>query len=123
MVKVLATLIFAFSLTGCALFQPRIQTEVVEVSKPILYCPAPNWEGIDRPDPLAYQLITDEMSEGDVAKLYKASVVQLLGYSKRLEKSLQRYDETNAAYEELRKQFLEQTDKDRLSVESDQNDK
>lgn len=105
--------VFAAFLTGCFGSVPvKTRTEVVEVHKPILYCPAPNWIEIQRPNSLAIDSITPNMSDGEVVKRYKATVKQLQDYAERLELSLERYDSTNAAYEELRKEFLKEKELD-----------
>lgn len=106
-----------FLLAGCQSAPVKLRTETVEVFKPILYCPAPNWEGIDRPIPLAIDGITPDMSAGEVAKRYKASIIQLQDYADRLEKSLEKYDSTSEAYEELKEQFLQQRQIDGFTEE------
>lgn len=112
MAKTIITfLLLAPLIVGCGSLQ------VKEVHKPILYCPAPNTDKIGRPDPLAHQSVTDNMSEGEVVKRYKASVKQLLDYSVRLEKALRKYDSTHEAYEQLRKEFLKQKQQDGLGQE------
>lgn len=110
MKKVVLTLLIFLSLSGCSSLKSK--QEVIEVHRPILYCPAPNWEGVGRPDALATDGITEDMSAGEVVKRYKATVIQLQDYSNRLEKSLQQYDSTHEAYEQLRKQFLEEQKQD-----------
>lgn len=112
MAKTITALLLVLLLAGCASGPVKLRTETVEVFKPILYCPAPNWDGLDRPNPLAIEEINPSMSAGEVVKRYKASIKQLQDYADRLEKSLQKYDSTNQAYEELRKQFLEQRARD-----------
>lgn len=107
MVRILAIGILSIILVGCGGNPVKPETNVVQVSKPILYCPAPNWKELGRPT-LAIDGITDTTPDGEVVKRYKAAIKQLEDYSSRLEKALQRYDATNAAYAELRKQFLEQ---------------
>ena len=112
MARVILAMFAVLLMAGCASNPPvKLRTETVEVFKPILYCPAPNWEGLDAPDPLAIEPITDETSDGEVAKRYKATVKQLQDYTERLEEALKKYDSTSEAYEELEKQFLEEKER------------
>lgn len=110
MAQKIIAMITLLLLVGCE--HNGVKTEVVQQKIPILYCPAPNWEGIGRPDALATDGITNDMSAGEVVKRYKATVIQLQDYSTRLEKSLQQYDSTHEAYEQLREQFLEEQKQD-----------
>lgn len=98
-------------LSGCSSAPVKLRTETVEVFRPILYCPAPNWDELGRPR-LLVEKITPNMPAGEVAKHYKATVKQLEDYANRLERALQQYDSTNAAYEELRQQFLKERSMD-----------
>lgn len=118
MVKLIIAAIAATTLVGCA-GQVKIRTETIEVYKPILYCPAPNWEAIDRPVALAIEGITADSTPGEVAKRYKATVKQLQGYSKRLETSLTRYDKTHEAYETLRMEFAAAKIRDGFNAEKE----
>jgi len=94
-------------LTGCSIFQQKVKlrTEVQEVFKPILYCPAPNWETLAKPTPLAIDEITPTTSDGEVAKRYQAAIIQLRAYTDQLTKTLQKYDSSSEAYKELENQF------------------
>lgn len=112
MAKTVTALLLAFFLVGCQTAPVKLRTETVEVFKPVLYCPAPNYEGLDRPDPLAIESITPNMEPGEVAKRYKAAIRQLQDYADRLERSLQKYDSTSEAYDELREQFMNQRARD-----------
>jgi len=111
MAKAIIIALLTVGLIGCGTAPVKLRTEVQEVFKPILYCPAPNWEGLARPE-LAIDGIAPSASPGEVAKRYKATVRQLEDYADRLEKALDKYDTTNEAYDELRKQFMEQRAKD-----------
>lgn len=99
---VLATI--AILLTGCG-FLP-VQEKIIQVDRPILYCPAPKWELAKSPYPLAVDGITKDMSAGEVAKRYNASIIQLRDYSQRLELMLEQYQVTHDAYEVLRNEFV-----------------
>lgn len=112
MEKIIPALFLSIFLIGCGSNPVKLRTEVVEVHKPILYCPAPNWEEIKRPEVLPIDSITPGTPDGEVVKRYKATVKQLQDYSTRLERSLQQYDSTNAAYNELRKEFLKEKELD-----------
>lgn len=105
-------LLVVLGLVGCGSSPIKTRTETVEVFKPVLYCPSPNWNELDRPSPLAIKGITPQTSAGEVAKFYTITIIQLQEYITRLEKTLQQYDDTNQAYEELRKQFFEQQEMD-----------
>lgn len=119
--KIILVVLFAAILSGCGSTPVKLRTETVEVFKPILYCPAPDLQAISRPETLAYETITNDTSPGEVVKRYKASIIQLRDYISRLETSLMKYDSTNAAYEELRKQFIEQLEKDGFESEETTN--
>lgn len=102
-VKVVFVCVVAIMITACAPL--RKETEVQDVNKPILYCPAP--DKVERPE-LAIHTISQDDSQGVVVKKYKATVKQLLDYSRQLESQLQKYNKTNEAYEELREDFNKQ---------------
>lgn len=108
-------LLFALFVVGCGSNPVKKETEVQQVNKPILYCPAP--QNIERPQ-LATETIKAEDSSGEIAKKYKAAVRQLLDYSKQLESQLNRYDQTNEAYQQLRQEFKEQKRQDGFSSQS-----
>jgi hypothetical protein len=116
MVRLVSMCVLIALLSGCKLFPVRV--EVIEVYRPVLYCPAPNWEELHRPDPLAIDAITNDTTDGEVALRYRATIIQLMGYSKRLEKALERYDHTSAAYEDLRKEFVEQRKREGIKLEN-----
>ena len=88
-------------LIGCAQQPVKIRTETVEVVRPILYCPAPNLEQLNRPDVLPIDKITPTTSPGEVAVLYKATVKLLIDYTDRLEIVLDQYKGINETYDEL----------------------
>lgn len=122
-VKILYIVFICVTLQGCSIFKSWfveetikeiVVKEYVEVPKPILYCPRPNWKEIDPPEVLAIEGITVDSSPGEVAKRYKATIIQLRDYNKRLNKSLQKYDETHKAYEQLRQEFLRERLRDGL---------
>ena len=94
-------------ISGCSIFNKDrivIQTEVQEVQVPLLYCPAP--PSIVRPV-LELNELTDAQfaHDGELAKAYAVTILQLIGYASELEQSLETYDGTNLAYEELRLQL------------------
>lgn len=93
--------------SGCAQLGIKDPDLVVQESLvPILYCPAP--PKIERPAlPIETLTDVDNQNPGLVAKKYKATIKALQGYSVELEEILKSYDESAAAYEELRKRFKE----------------
>jgi len=91
--------------TGCAQQAVKLRTETVEVIKPVLFCPAPNREELNRPESLPLEQIKSTSSDGEIAVLYKASVKQLLDYITRLELVLDQYDNVNTTYEDLIKEL------------------
>lgn len=100
MVRVIAVALLASVLVGCGGVQ-KLRTETVEVVRPVLYCPAPNYEELARPEVLPIQSITPNMPAGEVALRYKATVRALQDYIQRLELSLEQYDDTSTALEAL----------------------
>lgn len=94
----------AVLLAGCG-GTTKLRTETVEVVRPVLFCPAPDYEALDRPQSLAIDDITADMPVGEVAIRYKATVLQLQGYIQRLERSLDQYEDTSGALEDLRNQI------------------
>lgn len=117
MVKIIPLALILF-LIGCSQQPVKLRTETVEVYKPILYCPAPDWTGLDRPSPLAIDSITKNTSGGEVVKRYKATIKQLQDYTDRLEERLKQYDRTSKSYEELKKQFIREKELDGFTVEN-----
>jgi hypothetical protein len=105
MVRLIVSALAISFLSGCSFFPVKLRTETVEVVRPVLYCPAPNYEELARPQTLPIDAITDETSDGEVAVRYKATVKTLQQYINRLELSLEQYDDTSGALEELRKQL------------------
>lgn len=102
--KLIAIAVVILLLSSCATKGIRIKTETQVVYAPILYCPAP--PQIDRPQlPIHHMTPEQLLNSGEVVKHYKASLQTLLGYTKELERTLETYDETNKAYDELRKKF------------------
>ena len=88
-------------LGGCSELPVKVKTEIVEVNKPILYCPAVNKEELSRPDSLPIDNITNKTPGGEVAVLYKATVHTLIDYVNRLELILDQYEKFNKSYDEL----------------------
>jgi len=75
--------------TGCA-STPTFKTQVVEIRTPVLYSPRPPI--LDRPDLIIHELsVAERRDPGTVAKYYKATVLQLLGYTEELESVLESY--------------------------------
>ena len=101
-------IIAALFLVGCETVPKK---EIVTIQQPILYCPAPNWGELDRPA-LAIDSINNSTSAGGIAQRYRASIKQLEDYVERLTRTLQQYDATNAAYEQLRQEFVKQRTSD-----------
>ena len=119
--KILIIGVSVLFLSGCALFEPRVKlrTETVEVLRPILYCPAPNWEELQSPE-LAITQITQETSDGEVAKRYKATVEQQRNHINLLLKTLEKYDTTNAAYQELEEEFKKQLEMGNFDINTEE---
>lgn len=107
MARIITIILLLFVLVGCGTKPIRIKTEIQESYVPILYCPAP--PEIKRPV-LAIDLMTEEQlnDPGELVKHYKATIIQLQGYITELETIRDSYDESNEAYDELRKQFKEE---------------
>ena len=121
--KIISIVLIVLSLTACMRSTPvRVRTEVQEQFVPLLYCPAPKWEGLERPE-LPIDGITVEQSPGDIAKRYKATVKALQDYTLRLERALQEYDTTNETYEALRERFTKEWKQEFHDGEEAQKDK
>ena len=87
-------------LFGCACNKEtiKIKTEVQIQKVDILYCPAP--PEIARPVlPIHQMTPVQKQNAGEVAKHYKATVKTLMGYSKELEKVVDKQKEINTEYE------------------------
>ena len=104
--KTIASLcLAAFVLTGCG-NQNVKEIEIQEVKVPFLYCPAP--PRVERPSLIINTLSPSDLTDpGKVAQAYKASFIQIRGYTQNLEEILEQYNETSKAYEDLRKQMKE----------------
>lgn len=94
-------------LAGCAT-AIKTRTETVEVSKPILYCPAVDFAELGRPPILPISDINSEMSPGEIAIRYKASLKILIDYIQRLELTLDEYGKFNKSFKELEAELKDQ---------------
>ncbi len=92
------------ALIGCST-AIKTRTETVEVSKPILYCPAVDLGELGRPETLPIQDIHPDMPAGEIAIRYKASLRVLLDYIQRLELTLDEYGKFNKSYEDLQREL------------------
>ena len=92
------------SLVGCST-AIKTRTETVEVSKPILYCPAVDLTELGRPEALPIQDIHPDMPAGEIAIRYKASMKILLDYIERLELTVDEYGKFNKSYEDLQREL------------------
>ena len=104
MIKVIPIAISILLLTGCATSnRVRIANETQIVKVPLLYCPAPPITA--RPNLPIHRIGVQTGSEGELVKAYVATVKDLQGYILELEAIVESYDDTNEAYDELRKKF------------------
>jgi len=92
------------SLVGCST-AIKTRTETVEISRPVLYCPAVDSTELGRPAALSIEDIRPDMPAGEIAIRYKATVRQLLDYIERLELTLEEYGKFNKSYDELRQEL------------------
>ena len=91
---------------GCT--SRSIKTDVQETFVPILYCPAP--PTITRPDLPIHQMSPNQIaSSGELVKHYTATIIVLQGYAQELEQTLEQYNITNRAYDQLRDQLINRT--------------
>ena len=102
MVKFIAICGICLTLTSCSWFGGSntidINTDVKEQKVEVLYCPAP--PEIARPALPIHQMTPEQkQNAGEVAKHYKATVKTLMGYSKELEKVVDKQKEINTEYE------------------------
>lgn len=99
--RLILIVILAATTIGCT-DSVRIRSEVQETMVPVFFCPAPTPH--IRPV-LAITTMTNaqKSNPGEIAKHYRVTIEQLLGYSKELELELEKYDSSNTAYEDLRK--------------------
>jgi len=97
MVKIFLVGAIVLLLAGCGAQPIKINTSVKETYVPIMYSPAP--PDIQRPILPIQQITDDELKQdGMVVKYYKATIITLIGYSKELQKALDKYGEINKAY-------------------------
>jgi hypothetical protein len=101
--KMIALIAVALMFAGCG--STKLRTETIEVKVPVLSCPAPNYEELNRPAALPIQSLTPTSTAGEVAVSYKATVKILQNYIKRLELTLDQYGNTSAAFDELRNEL------------------
>lgn len=105
MAKIIVTILLTLTLSGCSLFD-ALFVRTKETYVPILYCPAPVIP--ERPELPVNTMTPDQMkSDGEIVKNYVATIVLLQGYASELEKSLNQVDKSNRAYEDLRKQLMQ----------------
>lgn len=110
MVRVFAIAALAFFLTACGGGAAvKLRTETVEVKRPVLYCPAPNYEELDRPAALPIDSINANTPVGEVAVRYKATVLMLQQYIERLELTLEKYNDTSQALDGLQQELNQQS--------------
>lgn len=102
MAKIIILLFLSLTLIGCS-STPERQIEIQYVDKPVLYCPAPNWEQLSTPE-LAITDITDSTPDGEVAKRYKATIKQLQDYVDMLVIELKKYDDANQTLKDMKNQ-------------------
>lgn len=117
MARVILIALLIIILVGCGSNPVKTETEVQRVEVPILYCPAP--EDVQRPQ-LAIETITEDDTDGEIAKKYKATIKQLQSYSKQLEAQLDEYNNTNQSYEQLRERFRKQWEQGEFSNNSEE---
>jgi len=92
-------------LMGCAGNETiDINTDVKELKVDVLYCPAPH--EVARPELPIHQMTPEQKkNDGEVAKHYKATIKTLMGYSKELEKVVDKQKEINTEYEKKKKEL------------------
>jgi len=89
-------------LSGCSVFKAKV--EYVEVSYPILVCPAP--PKMEMPSLYISKLTkADYKNYGKISKYYDITIEQLVSYIKSLEMVIDRYDKTSDEYKKLEKEF------------------
>ena len=96
----------SLTLFGCSCMEEtiKINTDVKEQKIDVIYCPAP--PEIPRPVlPIHMMTAEEEKHDGAVVQYYKATVNTLIGYSRMLEKVIDKQKEINTAYEEKRKEM------------------
>jgi len=106
MVKIIAFCgMCSLTLFGCAGNETiDITSHVIEQKVEVLYCPAP--PEIARPELPIHQMTPKQRNNaGEVAKHYKATVKTLIGYSKELEKVVDKQKEINTEYEKKKKEL------------------
>ena len=105
-IKIATVLAAVLLLAGCNGNQNVRDIDIQEVKVPFLYCPPP--PRVQRPTLVIEQLSpADQTDPGKVAQAYKASFIQLRGYTENLEQILQQYNATSSEFEDLRKQMRE----------------
>ena len=108
MVKFWLVAIIIVMVSGCSGIGTNVRTETVTVERPVLWCPAPDFDALHRPQTLAIETITPSMSDGEIAVRYKATVKQLQSYVSRLEQYLLQYKKTSDELELLKQQIENQ---------------
>jgi len=95
----------SLTLFGCACNETiTIKSEVQIQKVDVLYCPAP--PEIMRPAlPIHQMTPVQKQNPGEVAKHYKATVKTLMGYSKELEKVVDKQKEINTEYEKKKNEL------------------
>jgi hypothetical protein len=98
-------LIMLCTLGGCAT-TPRIITTVSKpIGVPILYCPAP--PTLVRPA-LPISQVTKTTNEGQLVKMYVATIETIIGYSNQQQLIINQYKKDNIAYTVLAKKIAAQ---------------
>ena len=91
MKKLIAISLILPLLTGCGLIgQRKVTTEAVTVKVPVVFSPKP--PVIIRPDLVIHDMTEAQRNNpGELAKYYRATIIQLIGYSEELEDALNEY--------------------------------
>lgn len=104
----MVALCITWTLVGCESTPVKTETETVEVLKPVLYCPAPDSSILEKPH-LPIHNITPQMSPGEVAKHYKATIRVLIDYSKRQGMTLEQYKQFSEQLDQQHRELLQNT--------------
>ncbi len=98
MVKLCIAVILALVLVGRGGKSITVKTEIQKVYVPVLQSPKP--PVIPRPGLPIHELDETVISDGEIVKVYKATVFLLLRYANALEEALKEYDRTHEALKE-----------------------
>ncbi len=102
--NIVLALVMVVFLVGCS--ASKVKTEYKYINKPVLVCPAPSelngGENVPAVPSLEIYKLNPSSSDGEVARAFQLSIIQLKGHIELLRNIIDGYDKTSKEYEKLK---------------------